>query len=55
MVSPAHRGAEARLTMHESCLQDAEELKARAATAKASAKINAAKDLADMAERVAEL
>ena len=36
-------------------LQDTEDLKARAAAAKASAKVNAAKDLADMAERVAEL
>ena len=36
-------------------LQDADDLRARAATAKASAKINATRDLADMAERVAEL
>ncbi|KCZ58588.1 undecaprenyldiphospho-muramoylpentapeptide beta-N-acetylglucosaminyltransferase [Hyphomonas atlantica] len=36
-------------------LQDTDELKQRAAKAKASAKINAAKELADMAERVAEL
>ena len=36
-------------------LQDADDLRARAAAAKASAKVNAAKELADMAERVAEL